>query len=262
MPLVQQKIAGALRQAAAQGRAPGRVRGAGRGAAGATRCGTIDSVTLLDALSMPIGYALPERPRSRKVIEKNSQHPLDEELPPAAAQGAGSAFIELDIFQGDSDLIVDNEYLGTVQVARRRRRGSEIELQARRGVPAARDGGGRRPAITREVMLATRDTPEALKAALAGGVASGAGSRRSGRAPAKASSLAACSPRSAKSSAGNEVSLPRVVRGPAAALLRDPSVHCRHAPGSGRWSRASSSRRAAGSRRTSACWCAPGPARA
>ena len=37
MPLVQQKIQAALRQAAAQGRAPRRVRGAGRGAAGATR---------------------------------------------------------------------------------------------------------------------------------------------------------------------------------------------------------------------------------
>jgi len=43
----------------------------------------IDSVTLVDALSMPIGFAMPGG-RFRKVIEKNTQIPSKSKLPPAA----------------------------------------------------------------------------------------------------------------------------------------------------------------------------------
>src|SRR6266566_4434967 len=72
----------------------------------------IDSVTLVDALSMPIGFAMPGG-RFRKVIEKNTQIPSKSSfrLPPAR-EGRG---LELDIFQGDSDRIIDNEYLGTLK---------------------------------------------------------------------------------------------------------------------------------------------------
>ncbi|HYY52124.1 MAG TPA: Hsp70 family protein, partial [Myxococcales bacterium] len=72
----------------------------------------IDSVTLVDALSMPIGFSMPGG-RFRKVIEKNTQIPSKSSfrLPPAR-DGKG---LELDIFQGDSDRIIDNEYLGTLK---------------------------------------------------------------------------------------------------------------------------------------------------
>src|SRR2546426_5724767 len=72
----------------------------------------LDSVTLVDALSMPIGFAMPGG-RFRKVIEKNTQIPSKSSfrLPPAR-DGRG---LELDIFQGDSDRIIDNEYLGTLK---------------------------------------------------------------------------------------------------------------------------------------------------
>src|SRR5205823_3915859 len=66
----------------------------------------------VDALSMPIGFAMPGG-RFRKVIEKNTQIPAQRSfrLPPVKA---GQPF-ELDIFQGDSDRIIDNEYLGTLR---------------------------------------------------------------------------------------------------------------------------------------------------
>src|SRR5437868_4588483 len=59
----------------------------------------IDSVTLVDALSMPIGFAMPGG-RFRKVIEKNTQIPSQRSfrLPPTKG-----AVMELDIFQGDSE---------------------------------------------------------------------------------------------------------------------------------------------------------------
>src|SRR2546423_8905703 len=71
----------------------------------------IDSVTLVDALSMPIGFAMPAG-RFRKVIEKNTQIPAQRSfrLPPTKG-----AVMELDIFHGDSERIIDNEYLGTLR---------------------------------------------------------------------------------------------------------------------------------------------------
>src|SRR3989475_3459743 len=66
----------------------------------------IDSVTLVDALSMPIGFAMPGG-RFRKVIEKNTQIPSKRSfrLPPARP----GQMLELDVFQGDSEKIIDNE---------------------------------------------------------------------------------------------------------------------------------------------------------
>ncbi|RYZ44626.1 MAG: 2-alkenal reductase, partial [Myxococcaceae bacterium] len=83
-------------------------------------------------------------------------------LPPP--QQPGAQFIELDIYQGDSDLMVDNEYLGTVRVpaasAGRKidfRLTEECLLQVQ-----VEDNTG----TLRKVDLATRDTPEQLKKAL------------------------------------------------------------------------------------------------
>ena len=119
----------------------------------------IDSVTLVDALSMPIGFAMPGG-RFRKVIEKNTQIPSKSSfrLPPARGQA-----LELDIFQGDSDKIIDNEYLGTLrfpaEVAGQRVNfilDEECLLHV-----TIESGNGQ----TRELLLATHDTPDALKVA-------------------------------------------------------------------------------------------------
>ena len=120
----------------------------------------IDSVTLVDALSMPIGFATPGG-RFRKVIEKNTQIPSKSSfrLPPAR-EGKG---LELDIFQGDSDKIIDNEYLGTLRFPAEvagQRVNFILDEECLLHVTIESASGE-----TRELMLATRDTPAALKAA-------------------------------------------------------------------------------------------------
>ncbi|MBZ4329283.1 Hsp70 family protein [Corallococcus interemptor] len=162
MPLVQQKIQAHFGKAPRKGVHPDECVALGAALLGDS-LGSIDAVTLLDALSMPIGYALPNG-RVKRIIEKNSLIPMVKSfrLPPPAQQGA--QFIELDIYQGDSDLMVDNEYLGTVRVpaaaAGRKidfRLTEECLLQVQ-----VEDASG----MSRKVDLATRDTPEQLKKAL------------------------------------------------------------------------------------------------
>ena len=120
----------------------------------------IDSVTLVDALSMPIGFAMPGG-RFRKVIEKNIQIPSKSSfrLPPAR-DGRG---LELDIFQGDSDRIIDNEYLGTLKFPAEvagQRVNFILDEECLLHVTIESANGD-----TRELTLATKDTPEALKVA-------------------------------------------------------------------------------------------------
>jgi len=123
----------------------------------------IDSVTLVDALSMPIGFAMPGG-RFRKVIEKNTQIPVQRSfrLPPTKG-----AVMELDIFQGDSERIIDNEYLGTLRFppeAAGQRVNFNLDEECLLHVTVEGLRGETQP---REVLLATRDTPETLKAAWA-----------------------------------------------------------------------------------------------
>jgi molecular chaperone DnaK len=120
----------------------------------------IDSVTLVDALSMPIGIAVPGG-RFRKIIDKNVQIPTHRafRLPPPRP----GAMLELDVFQGESDKIVDNEYLGTLKFppeAAGQRVAFNLDEECLLRVTI--EGVGTDP---REVMLATRDTPDALKLA-------------------------------------------------------------------------------------------------
>ena len=120
----------------------------------------IDSVTLVDALSMPIGFAMPGG-RFRKVIEKNTQIPSKSSfrLPPAR-DGRG---LELDIFQGDSDRIIDNEYLGTLKFPAEvagQRVNFVLDEECLLHVTIESASGEKR-----ELTLATQDTPEALKVA-------------------------------------------------------------------------------------------------
>ncbi|HEX4383567.1 MAG TPA: Hsp70 family protein, partial [Myxococcales bacterium] len=120
----------------------------------------IDSVTLVDALSMPIGFAV-SGGRFRKVIEKNTQIPSQRSfrLPPPK----GGLDLELDVFQGDSDRIVDNEYLGTLRFpseAAGQRVNFNLDEECLLHVTVEGITGE-----VKEVLLATQDTPEALKQA-------------------------------------------------------------------------------------------------
>jgi molecular chaperone DnaK len=120
-------------------------------------------VTLLDALAMPIGFALGTG-RFRKIIDKNHRVPLVKSfrVPPPAKPGA--PFVEIDIFQGDSEFIVDNEYLGTVRLpATATGRRIDFRLDEEQLLHVFVEGAG----DPKEVKLATRDTPEVLKKALA-----------------------------------------------------------------------------------------------
>ena len=120
----------------------------------------IDSVTLVDALSMPIGFAAPGG-RFRKVIEKNTQIPTSRSFRlPLTKDPKG---LELDIFQGDSDRIIDNEYLGTLKFAPEyagQRVNFGLDEECLLHVTLEGPGGE-----VRELTLATHDTPEALRAA-------------------------------------------------------------------------------------------------
>jgi molecular chaperone DnaK len=162
MPLVQQKIQAHFGKAPRKGVHPDECVALGAALLGDS-LGSIDAVTLLDALSMPIGYAMPNG-RVKRIIEKNSLIPMVKSFRLPPPQQAGAPFIELDIYQGDSDLMVDNEYLGTVRVpaaaAGRKidfRLTEECLLQVQ-----VEDASG----VSRKVDLATRDTPEQLKKAL------------------------------------------------------------------------------------------------
>ena len=161
MPLVQQKIQAHFGKPARKGVHPDECVALGAALLGDS-LGSIDSVTLLDALSMPIGYALPNG-RVKRIIEKNSMIPLVKSFRLPSPKDPGAPFIEMDIFQGDSEFFVDNEYLGTLRVpaaaAGRKidfRLNEECLLQV-----LVEDGAG-----LSKIELATRDTPEGLKRAL------------------------------------------------------------------------------------------------
>jgi molecular chaperone DnaK len=161
MPLVQQKIQEHFGKSARKGVHPDECVALGA-ALLADSLGSIDAVTLLDALSMPIGFGLPNG-RFRKVIDKNSTIPLTKSFRLPTPAIAGAQFIEMDIYQGDSEKVVDNEYLGSMKVPSTLA-GRKIDFQLNEECllkVIIEDVSG-----PRVVDLATRDTPEALKRAL------------------------------------------------------------------------------------------------
>ena len=113
MPLVQQRVEAHFGRPARKGVHPDECVAQGA-ALLADSLDQIDAVTLLDALSMPIGLATPGA-RFREILPKNARIPTAKgfRLPPARE---GLAEITLDVFQGESDRIVDNEWLGTIRV--------------------------------------------------------------------------------------------------------------------------------------------------
>jgi molecular chaperone DnaK len=123
----------------------------------------IDSVTLVDVLSMPIGIATPQS-KFRRVLDKNTTIPATKSfrLPPPREPGQP---IEIDIYQGDSDLIVDNEFLGSIRLpAAATGRRIDFKLDEECLLKVSFDDPVKGMS---QVDLATRDTPEALRRALA-----------------------------------------------------------------------------------------------
>ncbi len=162
MPLVQQKIQAHFGKPPRKGVHPDECVALGA-ALLADSLGSVDALTLLDALSMPIGYALANG-KFRPIIEKNSIIPLVKSFRLPAPRDASAPFIELDIFQGDSEFIVDNEYLGTLRVPAASA-GRKIDFRLNEEClleVVVEDASG-----VRRVELATRDTPESLRRALA-----------------------------------------------------------------------------------------------
>ncbi len=71
----------------------------------------------------------------------------------------------MDIFQGDSEFIVDNEYLGSIKIpAAAAGKKIDFRLDEECLLKVAVEES---PGTLKDISLATRDTPEALKQAIA-----------------------------------------------------------------------------------------------
>jgi molecular chaperone DnaK len=162
MPLVQQKLTDHFGKPPRKGVHPDECVALGA-ALLADSLDTIDSVTLVDVLSMPIGIGTATS-HFRRILDKNQTIPVTKSfrLPPPREPGRP---IEIDIYQGESDLIVDNEFLGSIRLpAAATGRRIDFKLDEECLLKVVFDDPAK--GMT-EVELATRDTPDALKSALA-----------------------------------------------------------------------------------------------
>jgi molecular chaperone DnaK len=116
-----------------------------------------DSVTLVDVLSVAIGIGMPGG-RFRRVMERNLTIPTSRSIRlPLAKDGK----IEIEVFQGESERVVENEFLGTLRFpteAAGAKVNFSLDEECMLHVTLENGLGG-----TRNVVLATRDTPVTLK---------------------------------------------------------------------------------------------------
>src|SRR6266542_1681817 len=162
MPLVQQKIQEHFGKPPRKGVHPDECVALGAALLG-DALDSIDSVTLVDVISMPIGIATAAN-HFRRILDKNQTIPSTKSfrLPPPREPGQR---IEIDIYQGESDLIVDNEFLGSIRLpAAATGRRIDFKLDEECLLKVSFDDPAK--GMT-EIGLATRDTPEALRKALA-----------------------------------------------------------------------------------------------
>jgi molecular chaperone DnaK len=162
MPLVQQKLQEHFGRPPRKGVHPDECVALGAALLGDS-LDQIDSVTLVDVLSMPIGIATPQN-NFRRILDKNTTIPSTRSfrLPPPREPGQP---IELDIYQGESDLIVDDEFLGSIRLpATATGRRIDFKLDEECLLKVSFDDPEK--GMT-EIGLATRDTPEGLRKALA-----------------------------------------------------------------------------------------------
>jgi molecular chaperone DnaK len=162
MPLVQEKIREHFGKPARKGVHPDECVALGAALLGDS-LDAIDSVTLVDVLSMPIGIATPQN-RMRRVLEKNQPIPAARSfrLPPPREPGQP---IELDIYQGDSDDIVDDEFLGSIRLPAAAT-GRRIDFKLTEECLLRVSFDDPEKGMT-EIPFATRDTPEPVKRAIA-----------------------------------------------------------------------------------------------
>ncbi|HEX8701147.1 MAG TPA: Hsp70 family protein, partial [Myxococcaceae bacterium] len=129
--------------------------------------GQAEGVTLIDVLPMAIGVGLPGG-RFKAVLERNAALPATKTYT-LSTHRDNQTEIELSIFQGDSDRVGENEYLGTLKMngLPKRPRGQvqvtvsfEVNSESLLKVKAREEGTGHE--VSSE--FSTRDTPEAVKA--------------------------------------------------------------------------------------------------
>ena len=162
MPLVQEKIRQHFGKPARKG-----VHADECVALGAALLGDsldqIDSVTLVDVLSMPIGIAMPNG-HMRRVLDKNIPIPATKSfrLPPPQEPGQP---IVIDIYQGEADVILAAEFLGSIRLpaaATGRRIDFRLDEECLLHVSFDDPEKG-----MTALQLATKDTPESLRKAIA-----------------------------------------------------------------------------------------------
>ena len=128
--------------------------------------GQAEGVTLIDVLPLAIGVGLPGG-RFKAVLERNAPLPATKTYTLSTSRD-NQTEIELSIFQGDSDRVGENEYLGTLKMngLPKRERGQvqvtisfEVNSESLLKVRAKDEATGRE--VSSE--FSTRDTPEAVK---------------------------------------------------------------------------------------------------
>jgi molecular chaperone DnaK len=161
MPLVQELIRTHFGKPARKGVHPDECVALGAALLGDS-LDSIDSVTLVDVLSMPIGIATPNS-QFRRVLDKNTAIPSVRSfrLPPPREPGQP---IAIDIYQGASDQIVDNEFLGSIRLPAAAT-GRRIDFKLDEDCLLKVSFDDPEKGMT-ELQIATRDTPDALRRAL------------------------------------------------------------------------------------------------
>ncbi|MFN0061738.1 MAG: TIGR02266 family protein [Myxococcaceae bacterium] len=164
-PLVHEKIEAFFGKPPSKGVHPDEAVALGA-ALFASSLGQAEGVVLIDVLPMAIGVALPGG-RFKPVLERNTALPATRRHV-LATHRDGQTDLELTVFQGDSDRIADNEYLGTLRLRGLPPgpRGTvkvevtfEVSNESLLKVTAKETSTGKMVSAT----LFTRDTPDAVR---------------------------------------------------------------------------------------------------
>lgn len=169
MPLIQGKVHALTGKQPRKGVHPDEAVALGAAQLGWSR-DKIDSVTLIDVVSLPIGVGLPGG-RFKAVIDRNSKLPAVKEFTRATTRDDQTS-ITVDVFQGEQERVDQNEFLGTAkldglpplpkgQVSVRLH--FRVDAQGFLTVTSTEAATG----LSRKVTLVTRDTPETAKEARA-----------------------------------------------------------------------------------------------
>ncbi|MGE5048096.1 MAG: Hsp70 family protein, partial [Deltaproteobacteria bacterium] len=132
---------------------------------------TGEGVVLVDVLPMSIGVGLPGG-RFKKIVERNTQLPYRKVMRLATTRDDQES-LEIVVFQGESELAQENEYLGTLMVPGLAKgpRGSEqfeIEFALSPEALLTLTAQSQKTGRTLTATFSTKDTPEEVKKRLAG----------------------------------------------------------------------------------------------